>query len=64
MYIKIKQKNGDGGRKRARVVFVKITLTLLLPYIESGAEDQNRTGDAGLFRPSLYQLSYLGTRLH
>lgn len=30
---------------------------------KNGAETQNRTGDASLFRAALYQLSYLGTNL-
>ncbi len=28
--------------------------------VENGAEAQNRTADTRLFRPLLYQLSYLG----
>ncbi len=28
-----------------------------------GAETQNRTGDARIFSPSLYRLSYLGTEV-
>lgn len=31
---------------------------------ENGAEAQNRTADTRLFRPLLYQLSYLGTNRH
>jgi hypothetical protein len=35
--------------------------TLWITDQENGAEAQIRTGDTGLFRAVLYQLSYLGT---
>ena len=32
--------------------------------VDRGAQSRNRTSDTGIFSPLLYQLSYLGMRLH
>jgi hypothetical protein len=43
-----------------RIQWLEIRIFLLLAQRKNGAEAQNRTADTRLFRPLLYQLSYLG----